>query len=147
MSHTCTFNEALGVFVLRAKRSMDVHELKLAFDEVALHSGFKADLSLVVDLRGPPNVLTTDDIRHLATYVQRIDANWGHTKWSILVSSDVAYGLSRMFMAHTSDFEVTTNVFRTLVEADDWLGLGVEMDEILRLTPELALSAERETRG
>ena len=69
-------------------------------------------------------MLTSDDVRRLAAYVQRIDAKWGRTKWSILVSSDVAYGLSRMFIAHTSDFEVTTNVFRTLAEADDWLGLG-----------------------
>jgi hypothetical protein len=41
-----------------------------------------------------------------------------------------------MFIAHTSAHAVTTHVFRTVLEADGWLGIGVEMDEILARTPD-----------
>ena len=41
-----------------------------------------------------------------------------------------------MFMALTSAHRVTTHVFRTVAEADGWLGVGVEMDEILVRTPD-----------
>ena len=39
-------------------------------------------------------------------------------------------------MALTAKHQVETHVFRTLVEANDWLGLGMEIEQILRRTPD-----------
>jgi hypothetical protein len=52
------------------------------------------------------------------------------TKWAIIAADD----LTRMYMALTEDYHVTTNVFGDAIKADDWLGLGVEMEQILRQT-------------
>jgi len=51
-------------------------------------------------------------------------------KWAIIAADD----LTRMYMALTEDYHVTTNVFGDAIKADDWLGLGVEMEQILRQT-------------
>lgn len=136
MAHTIRFNRDLGVIVLRAKQSMDVHEIEQSFDELVNIPGFKEGLSLIFDFMGSTTPLTSADLRRLAIYAQRTDARWGNTKWLFLASTDVTFGLSRMFMALTAKHRVETHVFRTLIEADDWLGLGVDIDEILVRTPD-----------
>ncbi|MDP1962661.1 MAG: hypothetical protein Q8K93_10730 [Reyranella sp.] len=135
MSHTIKLNKELGVIVLRAKRSMDVVEIQAAFNEVVHLPGFKEGLSLVVDFRGSETLITGAETRLLADYAKRADAKCA-AKWLFLASSDVTYGLSRMFMALSSQHEVETHVFRNVTDADDWLGVGVEMDEILARTPD-----------
>lgn len=136
MSHTIKLNEELGVIVLRAKRSIDVAEIVAAFDEMVHLPRFREGLSLVIDFRGSETPLSGDDMRQLAEYARRSDAKWGTTKWSFLASADTTYGLSRMFMALTSQHQVETHVFRTLTDANGWLGLGVDVDEILARTPD-----------
>ena len=74
--------------------------------------------------------LTADEVSKLADYAKRTDAKWGVTKWAIIAADD----LTRMYMALTEDYHVTTNVFGDAIKADDWLGLGVEMEQILRQT-------------
>ncbi len=136
MSHTIKFNEELGVLVLRAKRSMDVVEIKRAFDEMVGLPAFREGLSLIVDFRGSETPVSGPEVRQLAEYARRADARWGTTKWAFLASADTAYGLSRIFMALTSEHRVETHVFRTLADANGWLGLGVNVDEILVRTPD-----------
>lgn len=136
MSHTIRLNDDLGVIVLRAKRSMDVAEIELAFTEMLSLSGFREGLSLVVDFRGSETPISGAEVRQLADYARRLDARWGATKWSFLASADMTYGLSRIFMALTSEHQVETHVFRTLADANGWLGLGVDVDEILVRTPD-----------
>jgi hypothetical protein len=97
--------------------------------------GFKEGLSIIVDFKGSDTPITTVELRRLAAYAAQTDDKWDNTKWSVLASADVAFGLSRMFMALTNKHQVETHVFRNLDEADDWLGLGVEMVEILERTP------------
>lgn len=136
MSHTIKLNEELGVLVLRAKRSMDVVEIKTAFDEMVRLPGFREGLSLIVDFRGSETPVSGPEVRQLAEYAKRAGARWGATKWAFLASTDTAYGLSRIFMALTSEHQVETHVFRNLADANGWLGLGVNVDEILVRTPD-----------
>ncbi|MEK7993806.1 MAG: hypothetical protein AAB403_08405, partial [Planctomycetota bacterium] len=86
MSHTIKLNEELGVIVLRAKRSMDVVEIKTAFDEMVHLPGFREGLSLIVDFRGSETPVSGPEVRQLAEYAQRADAKWGTTKWAFLAS-------------------------------------------------------------
>ncbi len=76
--------------------------------------------------------LTGADIQELAYYAKRSEVAWGETKWAIIAPDDVVYGLARIYMALTSKYDVTTHVFRTAEQADDWLGLGIEMSELLK---------------
>lgn len=136
MSHTIRLNDDLGVIVLRAKRSMDVAEIETAFAEMLCLPGFREGLSLVADFRGSETPISAAEVRQLAEYARRADARWGTTKWSFIASADMTYGLSRIFMALTSEHQVETHVFRTLHDANGWLGLGAHVDEILVRTPD-----------
>jgi hypothetical protein len=136
MSHTARFNHELAVIVLRMRQTVDVAELEASLDEVVRLPGFRKGLCLVVDFRTCETALSAADIRRLAEYAEKTDARWGATKWLIIASDDATYGLSRMFVALSERHEVTTKVFRSLAEADDWLTLGVEVNEILLRTPE-----------
>ena len=82
MSHTIWHNTDLGVGVLRAKRSMDVGEMKAAFDEAVHLPGFEKGLALVVECRGSATPISATEMRSLADYCQSSDARWGTTKWS-----------------------------------------------------------------
>ena len=136
MSHSIRLNEDLGVIVLRAKRSMDVGEIQAAFVEMVHLPGFREGLSLVVDFRASETPVSGAEVRQLADYARSTDAKWGTTKWAVLASADMTYGLSRIFMALTSEHRVETHVFRNLGDADGWLGLGVNVDQILIRTPD-----------
>lgn len=136
MSHTLRFNHVLGVIVLRTQDVVDVTELRATFDEIVALPDFREGLKLIVDFRGGRTALSADDVRHLAEYAEHTDARWGTTKWLIIASADVTYGLSRMFVALAEKLQVTTHVFRNLDAADDWLDMGRDVRSILAATPE-----------
>ncbi len=138
MSHSIDFNRELGVIVLRYRGTVDFREIKHAFDELVLVQGFRSGLCLVADFRQCHTVLTGSDVSELAYHARNTDAKWGSTKWAFLAEKDLTFGLSRMYAALASDCQVTTHTFRSARDADNWLGIGIEMEEILSTTPELA---------
>ena len=91
-------------------------------------------MKCIADFRRAHTALTGEEIRRLAAVAENTDHAWGPTKWALIASDDVIYGLSRMYSALTSDHEVATHVFRTVEAANDWLGIGLSIDEILRST-------------
>ena len=136
MPHSIRLNENLGVIVLRYRGCVDFSELRKVFDTVVLTAGFKEGLCLVADFRDNSPSLTEKEITRLADYAKRTDANWGATKWVFIVAKDSAFGLARLFSSLTSNYDVETKAFHTAQEADNWLGLGTEVEDILALTPE-----------
>ena len=136
MSHSIKLNEQLGVIVLRYRGNVDFIEIQNVFDEMVRLPGFKEGLSLVADFRDTISPLSGSEVQSLAHYAKKTDANWGATKWVLLASKDITFGLARMYSSLTADCKVTTTVFRDVKKADDWLGLGVEVTEILARTPE-----------
>jgi len=135
MSHTIVLKRELDVIVIRAIERMDFPELSQVFAEILALPGFAPGLSLVADFREGQTQISTAEIRQLAGVAHAMDGQWGVAKWAVLTANDLTYALVRMFGALTSDCKVTTQVFRDLVAASDWLGLGVGMDEILERTP------------
>ena len=136
MSYTLTVNNGIGVIVLRAKQPMTFNEIRMVFVEMVGLPGFKEGMCLVADFRGSGTSLSADHVRELSVHAHHTDSAWGVTKWAFLASDNLMYGLSRMFGTLTDRHQVTTHVFRTVTEADGWLGIGIEMDEILERTPE-----------
>lgn len=147
MSHTLKFNTELGVIVLRAKQSLGFDEVRSIFLEMVRLPGFKEGLSLVADFRGSGTSLTGDHMRQLAVLARETDAAWGDTKWSIIAANDALFGLSRMFVSLTDELQVDTHVFRDIGEANGWLGLAVDVEEILMQTPDDDMLAVRSRSG
>jgi hypothetical protein len=136
MPHSIKLNDALGVIVLRSAGNVDFTELRNDLDELVRLPGFREGLALVADFRGSSTPVTAAEIAKLADYAKRTDARWGVTKWAFIAADDLTFGLTRMFMAMTEDYDVTTQVFRDGIRADGWLGLGVDVEEILKQTPD-----------
>ncbi len=136
MSHSIRLNENLGVVVVRYRGSVDFSEIRSVFDAAVHLNGFKPGLSLVVDFRDNSEPLTGAEVIALADYARRTDANWGVTKWLLIAEKDVTFGLARMFSSLTSGLDVETKVFRSAAAADDWLGIGTSVEDLLALTPE-----------
>lgn len=65
---------------------------------------------------------STEVIRYLADCISQIAAELRCGPLAIVVSTDVEYGMSRMYMAYTEMAHQETNVFRSEKEALDWLG-------------------------
>lgn len=135
MSHTIALNRELGVIVLRATARMEFAELSRVFAEILEIPGFTHGLSMIADFREGQTQVSTEQIRQLAGIAHAMDGQWGVAKWAILAGNDLTYALVRMFGALTSDCKVTTQVFRDLPAAGDWLGLGVGIEEVFERTP------------
>ena len=122
MPHRITFVPELEVVVGRFSGSISLAELENALDEVAREPWFHSRLKLIADFRGCSTAMTGNEVHTFAGYARRADLAWGDTRWAVLASSDLIYGLSRIYMAITAGYQVQTHVFRTAQEADDWLG-------------------------
>jgi hypothetical protein len=78
----------------------------------------------LIDLRGIERLaVSTDVLREMAQAFRAADTPQSETRIAIVASTDVAYGLSRMYQAFRDDSAVELEVFRDLAEARTWLGL------------------------
>lgn len=97
-------------------------ELRALRDRLAADPSFSPDLSGLIDLSAArPDALTTADIQNLAR-----TAKFGPSARRAFVSSDPAmFGLARMFEVYREmrDGPDRTATFRTVAEAEEWLGL------------------------
>lgn len=131
MAHSVVLLDNLGLVVLRFWGDVKYDEIRSVFDESVKLPGFRPKLKAIADCRDATTQMSGSDIQRLASYAQKTDPLWGESKWAILAPNDVIFGLSRMFSALTSDYEVKTHVFRTIGDANDWLEIGVPLKEIL----------------
>lgn len=132
MPHRTKLLDDLGVVVVRFRDGVTFDDVKTAMDEVPAMPGFREGLKAVADFRDCTTALHSAEVKKLADYAKRADPAWGETKWALLAASDIIYGLSRMYMVYTAGYKVTTHAFRTAGDADDWLGIGVDVDDILK---------------
>src|SRR5579862_594161 len=95
--HTTELLGNLGVIVIRYSGRVNYGEIRHAIDELVGLPAFRSGLALIADFRNCDAPLTGDEVRQLATYSERTDALWGDSKWLLLASSDVTYGLARMY--------------------------------------------------
>lgn len=131
MPHAAKINDALGVVAIRYWGDLAYSEIAGAFDELVALPGFRTGLKCVADFRRAHTSLTGGEIRRLAVVARSTDHAWGATKWAVIASDDVVFGLSRMYSSLTSSHEVMTHVFRSGRAADDWLELGASLDDVL----------------
>ncbi len=131
MPHSIQIIEDLGVVVARFRSDVTYEEVRNVLAETVQLPGFRPHLKAIIDFRNATTRATGTDVHKLALYAQNTDFAWGDAKCAVIAPSDLIYGLFRMFSALTSGYEVTTRVFRNVEKANEWLGLGMEMEEIL----------------
>jgi len=67
---------------------------------------------------------SSEDLRANAALIRSQSADWGSGRWAYVVQFDVAFGMGRMWEAHTDDgIEARARTFRSIDDAREWLGL------------------------
>jgi hypothetical protein len=70
--------------------------------------------------------LRSDEAVQLANYAANFDKRKEIGKTAIVASSDVVFGVSRIFEAHVINPSIKLNVFRDVDEAREWLEIESE---------------------
>ena len=84
----------------------------------------KPTLNVLLDLTEVPSVqITTDEIRELAGFKPRFESKRPPGKTAILGTSDLVFGLARMFETQSEIMDVphAVRVFKKLAMAMSWL--------------------------
>ena len=68
--------------------------------------------------------VSTPQIRSLVALIEQRRRNPGPTRWAIVASRDVDFGLSRMFKTYADKISTDIRVFRDIDEAKLWLAEG-----------------------
>lgn len=131
MPHQTKLLGDLGVVVIQFSGHIAYEELQKALEVLPNLPGFRPHLKLIADFRDCQTSMTGREMQKLAEAARKTDSAWGETKWAFLAPEDVIFGLSRMYMALTEDYQAETHVFRSLEETEGWLELGVSMEEVL----------------
>jgi len=101
----------------------------LKYAHHALESGeVPAGHDELIDLRGVEDGggISTHVLRRIADMFTRSDTMPERSRVAMVATTDVHYGLSRMYQAFRSDSPLDLRVFRDMGEARAWLGLPPE---------------------
>ena len=126
------FEPEAGVVVLELGGEVTLDETEEALEAIPSRPWFRPRLKMVADARNCTTRMTGKDVERLAAFARQLDDAWGETRWAVLAPDDLVYGLARIYMALTEDYQVQTHVFRNVQDVNDWLGIGVDIEEILK---------------
>ena len=96
-------------------------ELTEALHSITSSTEHAPNVNVLWDLRGAGfHNVTRRVVRRLDAVRRQYDARAG-ARSAVVVPDDLGFGILRMIEAYGSDIPVTSSIFRTMEEADDWL--------------------------
>ncbi|HEY1719280.1 MAG TPA: hypothetical protein VGH42_13435 [Verrucomicrobiae bacterium] len=99
-----------------------VAEVRADMARLAAEPGYAPDMPGIVDMRGATAGLTSDELRQIADVIKNSPKAVNGARRALLVSTDLMYGLYRMFAAFASDGTTEFRVFRDEKLARAWIG-------------------------
>ncbi len=109
-----------GIISYTARGDVTLAEIVGALRQVYEAPDYQTPSLTLFDLTSATPVLTSDQVRAVADFVQKHRPP-GPGRAAIVASSDFTYGLGRMYEILVEEFAVDTHVFRDLAEARQWL--------------------------
>ena len=85
---------------------------------------FHPGMSVLCDFESLEFDLPTEDIEAIYVLMERHAEAFGDSRFAVVTSGDLEFGLTRMFGMISSGAAFETQVFRSLVEAGLWLGIS-----------------------
>jgi hypothetical protein len=98
-----------------------VAEIRAYLAAVPAHAAFRPGMPSLVDCRQVTSLLSPEELRAVAADVAGVVAVPVRGKCAVLASTDVVFGLMRMYEAYTEDAPVVVRVFRDHDLAMTWL--------------------------
>ncbi|HXF10807.1 MAG TPA: STAS/SEC14 domain-containing protein [Desulfuromonadaceae bacterium] len=99
-------------------------EIRADMMRLTVVPGYSPEMPGLVDMRGATAGLTSDELRQIAETIKANPEVASGARRALLVSSDLMYGLYRMFAAYMSDGPNEYRVFRDEKQALEWLEEG-----------------------
>jgi hypothetical protein len=121
MPVTYFVDEETGILHLKRSGEVTAAEDAASFQARLADPAVTVGIPVLVDATG---IEPADSVKRVRCMAERVVRNASRLKCgptAILVSSDVEYGMARMFMALTEPVHPQTNVFRDANEAIEWL--------------------------
>ena len=111
-----------GVAVITFTGELTVQDLDRARETILSHSGFVRGMPCLCDVRPASLVkLTRADLARTAARAVDSDGRWGAHRTAAVVSTDVDFGIARMYEAIGARAGREFSVFRVYDEAIAWL--------------------------
>lgn len=99
-----------------------VFDVRQTLEAVYKRPDFRPEAGALWDLRDATGDVPTEDVRHLVDFVTKLVGDGEQGKVAIVVSSDLGFGLSRMYETILGgQTRKEMKVFWDIVEAKNWL--------------------------
>jgi len=110
-----------NMLLVRRWGHITTHDEGLACEERANDDRISPGMPVLVDCREVEPADSTETVKYLADCVTSLASDLACGPVAIVVSSDVEYGMARMYMAYTELSHPNTEVFRDIESAREWL--------------------------
>lgn len=127
MPYRVQLRSDLDLVIVHCWDGVTQNEIETALAEMPRMDGFRPGLGMFVDFRNCTTAIGWWQIRFIAAFAREHEPAWGISKWAIVVSSDVIYGLVRIYVALANRGDVESRVFRDAEAASAWLDEGADL--------------------
>lgn len=123
MKYDITIDEVRDLFVVHTVGPIELEIEKNMVCDVIGHPRWGDKFNIIFDhSESSLDHLQAIDIQKLSNIIKNRSVELGYVKLAIVLSTDLSYGLGRMWEAYTSDFvECDIAIFRSYNEAETWL--------------------------
>lgn len=129
MAHIIRSDDALGCIFVKWRGAFSYEEGAAYCREIQRHPAYHRAARLLHDARCLDAAVSADEVRNLA-FSGHEDAGAGDVRRiALLASSDLTFGMMRMFAAMRERPGLALHVFRDLRKAAEWLGLPADFGD------------------
>jgi hypothetical protein len=104
-------------------------DLLTCLEDVVAHPGFQPHFDHLVDMRQVTDFQPGAEDNMIRAARDRDDVNLQGGRFAIVSSSDLVFGMTRMYETLMNDAGVKVRTFRSMDEAKTWLGLPIDKPE------------------
>jgi len=115
-----TYNPDNNFLIIKISGVLEWEQLKLAAEKLTTSNEFPADINTLYDLREMDfSNITTEFEEKLILFRKQLDR--GNAKIACVVTTDVGFGMGRMYEALSDKLPQQVRVFKIFDEAQNWL--------------------------
>ncbi len=118
-----------GIVYTTVKGDLDVDDIIAGLTEIISHEDFKPGMGGIFDLLASKWESDPEELRRIVRFIIENTDRIGLSRHAVVVGSDRAYGMSRMFEVFSAATTVDVRIFRDLNEAKRWMIEGANEEE------------------
>jgi SpoIIAA-like len=121
MAITYRIDKFKGIVNTVVEDTFTTKDILHTFDSFLADPDFKPAFQLLSDHRNLKKPITTEQIKFIVDYVKKHRNEFQFSRWAMVVSTPVSYGMMRMLSMLLESAFVEVRVFKDIAEASIWL--------------------------